>query len=60
MTSGEFMFLTDKFFPLWKGLKHEEYKFNGLNFGRFEAIFGLIYGLDFNLGLYGGDNKLKT
>jgi hypothetical protein len=54
------MFLTDKFFPLWKGLKHEEYKFNGLNLGRFEAIFGLIYGLDFNFGLYGGDNKLKT
>ena len=55
---GEFMPLTDKFFPFWKGLKQEEYKFNGLNLGIFAFRFGFMYGLDFNLGLYGGDNKL--
>jgi len=52
------MVLTDKFFPFWKGLKLDEYKFIGLNLGIFVFILGLKYGLDFNFGLQGGDNKL--
>jgi exopolysaccharide biosynthesis WecB/TagA/CpsF family protein len=46
--------LTDKFFSVWNGLRHVEYKFIGLNLGRFE----FMYPFDFCLGLYGGDNKL--